>query len=441
MKALLICPGERPGVPQLADAGPLALAPLLGKSVLEYWIEHLIARGARQLLVLASDRPRQVRDFCGGGTRWGVDVDVIPESRELPVAEARAKYQADRAGWLPDGDVVVLDHLPGQPDRPLFESHAGWFAALQAWMPHAVTASRIGATQVEPGLWVGLHAQISPAAHLRAPCWIGDHAIVGPDAVIGPNAILEDRVVVERGATVCDSIVGPETFVGEMISVQKSLAAGNLLVNWANGSVLEVPDAFFLCCLDARRFAPVRSPWFARVLAFAAMLVTAPFALAWMALCIIRGEPPVHLRLGVRPQRRARRDHALRTFAYYELSCARNWLRRWPQFWNVVRGDLTWFGNRPLRPTQVLALANDFERLWLTAPAGLVSLADAQGCHDEPTDEVCAHAAFYAVNASRRLNWFIFKRTLLQVAMVWPLLWGKRRDAAVAIPQLVSKEG
>jgi hypothetical protein len=442
MKTLLICPADRPAVAHLAEAGPLAIAPLLGRSVVEYWIESLVARGAREIIVLATDRPLQVRDTIGTGSRWGATVDVVPEARELTLEEARAKYQANgNAGWLPGDDIVLMDYLPGQPERPLFESYAGWVAALQAWMPHAVTPGRIGVHMAEPGVWVGLHAQIASTATVRAPCWIGEHVMVGPDAVIGPNVVLEDRTVVERGAAIENSVVGPETFVGEMISVRHSVANGNLLIDCRTGSVLEVPDAFFLCCLDARRFAAPRSSWLGRSLAFAAMLITAPFALAWMALSSLRGEPPLNLRLGVYPQPRAGRNPALRAFAYYELNCARNWLRRWPQFWSVVRGDLSWFGNRPLRPTQALALANDFERLWLTAPVGLVSLADAYGCHDEPTDDSCAHSSYYAVNASSRLNWFIFKRTLLQVAMVWPLLWKRRREPGVAIPQLLSKEG
>lgn len=440
MKSLLICPSDRPAVAHLADHAPLATAPLLGRCLLEYWIESLAARGVTAITVLASDRPLHVRAVTEAGARWGISVEVVPESRELSVEEARAKYRpAAATDWLAGDDVVLMEYLPGQKEFPLFESYAGWFAALQAWMPHAATPARIGVYMVEPGIWIGLHAQISPLARLQAPCWIGESVIVGPDAVIGPNAILDDCVIVENGAVVAHSVIGPGTFVGEMISVQNSLAHGSLVINWQNGSSLQVPDAFFLCGLDARRFAPETSSWLARLLALVAMAVTSPFALAWMALSMLRGESPLQIRLGVRPQRHAQRSAALQTFPYYELNRARTWLRRWPQFWNVVRGDLTWFGNRPLRPTQVLALANDFERLWLTAPVGLVSLADAHGCIDEPSHEVCAHASYYAVNTSRRLDWFIFTRTLLQAAMVWPVRWKRRKDPAVAIPQLIPK--
>ena len=441
MKSLLICPADRPAVGYLAENSPLALIPLLGKSLVEHWVEALAARGATHVLVLASDRPHQVRAALGDGARWGVQLDVLPESRELTVEEARDKYRpAGGPDWLPEHDVVMMDHPPGQPELPLFESYAGWFEALETWMPHAVTPARIGVREIAPGIWVGLHAQISPTAQLHAPCWIGEHVLVGPGAVIGPGAILEDRSIVESGARILKSVVGPETFVGELISVQHSLATGSTLIDWQNSSCLRVPDAFFLCSLTDRRFASHAPPLAGRVAALIAMLLSSPIAMAIMALSLVRGDNPLQLRLGVRPQRNVR-SAALQTFAYYELAGAKSWLRRWPQFWSVVRGDMAWVGNRPLRPTQALALANDFERLWLMAPIGLVSLADVHGCEDMVVDdEACAHASYYAVNASRRLDWFILRRALVRSAGVWPILRGRVKDTAVPLPQLVPKQ-
>lgn len=440
MKALLICPCDRTAVHHLAENAPLALAPVLGKSTVEYWIEALAAGGAKHLLVLAADRPNQIRAVLGDGAKWGVKLEVLPQNRELTLAEARAKFRTAGANdWLAENDAVLMDHLPGRPDLPLFESYSGWFAALIAWMPQAVTPARIGAREIHPGVWVGLHAQISATAQLHPPCWIGEHTLVGPDAVIGPGAILDDRVVIEAGARVVQSVIGPETFLGEMSLVLHSLVQGNLLLNWQSGSHLRVTDDFLLCSLEQRNFQSVTASLPARVAALAALIVSAPFALVVMAISLLRGDTPLHLRLGVRPQTKARRAPT-ETFAYYELIGARNWLRRWPQFWSVVCGDLAWFGNRPLRPTQALALSNDFERLWVATPPGLVSLADAHGCPEGLSEEACAHASFYAVNASRQLDWFILSRSFLRAAGAWPLRWVRPKPNAVALSQLASKQ-
>jgi hypothetical protein len=439
MKSLLICPADRSGVAHLADHAPLAVAPLLGKSLIEYWLEALVARGVKEVIVLASDRPHDVRAVVGDGSRWGLKLELVPQAREFTIEEAQKKYRGDGSGWAGGDDIVLMEYLPGMPEYPLFESYAGWFAALQAFLPRAVTPARIGAREIEPGVWVGLHAQVDRTAKLHAPCWIGEHVLVGAGAVIGPRAIIEDRVIVEDGAHISQSIIAPETFVGEFICVQNSLAHGSTLVNWMTGSSVTVPDAFFLCSLNDRRFSAPTSSLPGRVLALTAMIVTAPIAIATMLLSLLRGETPLVLRLGVRPQRHVR-GGALQTFAYYDLACGNNWLRRWPQFWSVVRGDLTWVGNRPLRPTQALSLANDFERLWLAAPVGLVSLADAQGCPGDLSDDACAHASYYAVNASRRLNWFVLSRAMFRAAFAWPIRWTRRRHATVPLPQLVPKQ-
>ncbi|HEY1109064.1 MAG TPA: sugar transferase, partial [Opitutaceae bacterium] len=418
MNALLLCPAYRPAVSRLAEHTPLVTTPLLGRTLVEYWMDALAARGVKRVLLLASDRPQDVRTVVGEGTRWGIHIDVLPQSRELSLDEARAKY-ATSAEFAPE-NVMLLQTLPGLPEQPLFESYAGWHQALTSYFKLAITPTRIGMHEVQPGVWVGLHAQIAPTAQLHAPCWIGEGALIGAHAVVGPKAVVENHAIVEEGARAVESIIGPETFVGEMISVQHSIAQGSMLINWQTDSCLHVPDAFFLCSLSERDFATSRGSVAGRLLAGFAMIATSPFAAIVMLLSLLRGESPMQLRLGVRPQRNIR-SAALQTFAYYELSSGSNWLKRWPQFWSVVRGDLAWVGNRPLRPTQALELANDFERLWLAAPVGLVSLADAHGCTEALNDEICAHASFYAVNASRRLDAFILSRALVRALFAIPI--------------------
>jgi hypothetical protein len=194
-----------------------------------------------------------VRAAVGSGSRWGVRLEVVSVSFEPTVAEAVATYRLrdeTPVQWLPAPlDVVLMSHLPGCPDLPLFESYAGWFAALLAWMPQAITPVRIRVSELLPGVWVGRRARLSPQAQIVAPCWIGDQVFVEPGATVGPNAIVEDRAVVERAARVAQSWVGPDTLVGQMTSVSHSLAWGSSLTNWQTDSSLRVPDPFLLCSL------------------------------------------------------------------------------------------------------------------------------------------------------------------------------------------------
>lgn len=262
MKAILICPGYRPGLKHLTEIAPLAALPLLGESLVVYWLGHLALLGAREVVICASDRPWAVREVVGSGARWGLRVHVEPEMYELTVAEARARHSGG-GDWLQaPHDVVLGDHLPGQPGRRVGESYADWYAAVQGWCDQAVTPDRTGIREVAPGVRVGWQSVIPADAVLRPPCWIGEKVRVGAGAVLGPHAVIEDRAVVSDGAEVVRSIVGPETLVGENTEVADSLATGDTLINWRDGSCLHVPDEFLLCSLREQSDS---TEWFRRV--------------------------------------------------------------------------------------------------------------------------------------------------------------------------------
>jgi NDP-sugar pyrophosphorylase family protein len=259
MKALLICPSIRPAVPLLAEAGPLAAAPVLGGSVVGHWIEHLAMLGAKEVRIIAADRADEVRAETGDGARWGVRVEVVAAKTEPSLADA-AQGTGEAARLPAPHDAVLMSHLPGTPGLPLFESYAAWYESLLAWLPRALTPTRVRVAEIRPGIWVGRRAQVSRAAELIGPCWIGDQVLVEPGAVIGPGAILEDRAVAERGARITQSWVGPDTFIGSMTAVADSLAWGDTLVNWRTDSYLRVPDPFLMCSLARPSSRPVHRP-------------------------------------------------------------------------------------------------------------------------------------------------------------------------------------
>lgn len=259
MKALLICPAERAGVAALAESAPLSNLPILGKCLVEHWLEHLAALGAKEVVVLVADRLDQVRAGVGNGARWGLRVIVQPEKSEPSLDEARAKHQSkDPSAWLPaPQDVILMDHLPGLPRLPLITNYADWFAGTRALMPHAMTPDRIGVRELKPGVWVGLNARVAAGATLIGPCWIGERVCVEAGAVIGPNTVLENEAYIARGAEVSHSIIGPKTFVGQFTEVRNSIAWGGTLINWERGSCLQVTDEFLLCSLEAKRVLPL----------------------------------------------------------------------------------------------------------------------------------------------------------------------------------------
>jgi acetyltransferase-like isoleucine patch superfamily enzyme len=213
--------------------------------------------------IIALDRTTQVRAFVGDGSRWGLNVEVIPHVGHMDSQEINALRSGQHSinDNPPPDDVVLLDHLPGFSRFRLFESYQSWFESLCAWIPNACTTDRIGRREIESGVTVGLHSRISSSAELIGPCWIGDNVFIGPDAVIGPGVILEDRAYVEAGARIERSVIGIETFVGELTLIEQSIACGSTLINWKTRSCLDVPDAFLLCSLGVQHAPPRTMSW------------------------------------------------------------------------------------------------------------------------------------------------------------------------------------
>src|SRR5579859_487708 len=237
MKAILICPAERSAVALLSSHAPLGNACLLGQTLLEYWLSHFSARAAESVLVLANDRPEKAAALVDSGARWGLNVRVANEMRELTPSEALLKYGAEMRSGSETAIIEVLDHFPKLSQYPLFGGYAEFYQGLEAWIPRAVTPDRVGMRQVSPGIWAGSNSRISPQAVLQAPCWVGRYSVVGPRAILGPGTIVEDGVVIDAGAEILASWIAPHTFVGRLAQVTQSIACGNQLVNWQTGSV------------------------------------------------------------------------------------------------------------------------------------------------------------------------------------------------------------
>lgn len=405
MNAVIICPAERPEVSALSESVPLVNLSIFGKPFLFHWLEHLANCGAKEIKILAADRPEQVREIVGDGARWGLRVEIIPESNELTRDEAREKYCKSDSVLDAESHLALIDHFPGFAGEKLFESYTGFFSALQFWLSQNSVQPRIGVKEIKPGVWVGMRTQVSPRAKLIAPCWIGENVLIKEDAVIGPMAILENGVVVENNATIYESWVGSETFAGSLIQVKDSLALGNLLVNLRLYSIIRISDSFLLCALGDRKYSVRSVTWLGRLAALLALALTSPFALATILKSKWQGQRLFRARRAATAQ-----SHPAHSIIYFEFANANGWWKRWPQLWNVARGEFSWIGNRPLTPIEAGKLANEFERLWLAAPIGIISQGDAEGCSDVVSDESRAHASFYAAQASWRLDGVIFFR-------------------------------
>jgi hypothetical protein len=398
MKATIICPADRPASAFLARQRPLALVPILGRSLLDLWLSELANRGATRVTILAADRPDEIRQAVGRGEAWGLSVEVLPETREPQIETVRSRFNGN--------EVLVLEGIP-PANTPIWQKPPDWFQQVQQAIPNAAP-QRVGYRELSKGIWIHVRSRVSPEARLESPCWVGQHAWVGSRARIGSGSIIEDNAYIDDGADVYSSWVGPGTYVGALTELRDSLAWGRGLYNVRSDSFVEITDAFLMGEIGSMARQPAAGRMTGRLLALLLLIATWPVPLVAL-LRREKGQPWFVKRQAVGAPTSS--ENPL-LHDYWELSGYDGLLRRWPELWSVVRGYFVWVGNRPLSREEARTLVDEFERLWLSVTPGVFSLADAEGCTDAFGDEARAHASFYAVQHSWKTDFQILRRAI-----------------------------
>ena len=101
-----------------------------------------------------------------------------------------------------------------------------------------------------------------------------------------------------------------------------------------------------------------------------------------------------------------------------------------PQFWNVLRGDMSLVGPRPIRPVFFEELAHDLPAYWqrLTVRPGLTGLAQVRRGYETSMAEKLAHD----------LEWIADRSVRLYLRTVWATGWRVLRQS---LRGLVSPSG
>ena len=98
------------------------------------------------------------------------------------------------------------------------------------------------------------------------------------------------------------------------------------------------------------------------------------------------------------------------------ITLAGRFLRRWsldelPQFWNVLKGDMSLVGPRP-EQTSIVAMYNDHHRLRLSVSPGITGPMQISGRADLTLDERVALEVEYIKDYSLMKDLIILSRTI-----------------------------
>jgi lipopolysaccharide/colanic/teichoic acid biosynthesis glycosyltransferase len=387
---------------------PLALMPILGRTLLDHTLGHLAREGFSQVVILSSDRPEMIRECVGNGATWGLKTEVVATSHEMSIEEAELQFAA-RFETRPQ--VVMMDRLPGDSPSQLWRTHYENFQLLLQSLASPTVAGSLTMREVSPGIWISTKARICSISDLKAPVWIGPHATVKAGARIGPSTIIEHGAFIDNEVHLENTWIGSHSYVGPGMNLNQSFAWGDGLLNWQNASFMEVQDSFMLQDISRRNGTGSRAAFWERLAALVLLLLASPLALFVALRSYFKGDAVFDERRVLLPPL-GRINSFSRTYRLHQLRGTTSILQRLPELWCVIRGDMALVGNRPLSAESATALRGEVGQLWLAHPAGVFSLADAEGEDPEQMPAALAHAAFFSVQRTLRLRLSILVRCL-----------------------------
>jgi len=395
----------------------------------------------------------QVLSFIPGRARFDCARDLLPRLVEAK-GEAPAGGAAGLWGYVTAGYWNPLDTFAALQEAQRVYLHSAWAAKAgeaEAAAPPAdeprVRHPSVSGLQIAPGIWAGHNLAIHPSVRLTPPVYLGDNCQVGREVELGPLAVLCANVVVDDEATVRDSVILDDTYVGRLVNVAGRVVDRTLTIDAATGASTVIVDRFLLAettpASVGAGLGRLGDAMGAAILLLVTLPVTILAGLAALLSSLAAGQVRVlarRPRLG-RPPNTASGDEAAaapRQFGMVGLATRRSnggftplgsfleraELDRLPALWNVLAGDLRLVGVQPLTQDEVSRCVEDWQRERLTYPAGFTGLWYIQAPRHADADTTAVTDAYYVATRTWRNDLRLMAQT--------PAAWIRRiraRDA------------
>ncbi len=442
------------------DDFPAALLPMGCNTFIERTLEQLSNAGIRQIDLVVSSRPEEMRQLLGNGERWGLQLrwhlakDTatpygILQSLVLEPSERILMGHADR--WIADEALLSLvqrDQVLVVASEQAGVSWAGWAsvkpdtldtvspfsneAALgrqlcgtssellvlepdqlievgsAAQLLQAQRTALVGALMDQvPATWLrtpwGAYspdAVVQDGAMIEGPVLIGPGCLVAPGARIGPLTVLTSDIVISSDSIVRNSLVLSHTYVGAGLELDETVVHAHSVQNLRLGVRTVMPASEgLLLGLQTKR--AVRTSWSARGMAALTCVAFLPWLLIDTGLRRARGLPlrwsPRTVVLGLEADGGQVRLQKLRC-ANPGARGAGRLLASYGAWLDIAAGRRSWFGARPRSQSEWYALSRDWQLLLAHTPVGCLHAPAWSEAQGESAEAGAAADVFFAVN-------------------------------------------
>ncbi|MFT5525236.1 MAG: lipopolysaccharide/colanic/teichoic acid biosynthesis glycosyltransferase [Pirellulaceae bacterium] len=366
--------------------------------------------------------------------------------------------------WLPPGDLKEFAKLSNRDElgkelmsraektnsltkvpRPLMARTLGDILETQQRVlagefPQLLRASG----QAADGIWIQRNVRLHPSVKLIPPVFINKNCQIDRNVLLGPNIVLGEGCIVDRGCTIRDSLILPESYIGEGLEIEESVVAKDVLYNVHYDVAISITDDLIMGSLADAGI----ETWLLRLASRLSAVVI--LALAWPALLITLlifkiSHPGTAVQSSSVVQLPRRGEHGrlntFRTwwFGRFSVEPAEKMANRWtmwkhffceflPGLAAVARGKQAFVGITPRTVEQMQQLPEEWRNLCYQSKAGVITEAFVQYGGNATQDELHTSEVFYAAVGSFRYDTSLLIRyfkTLLtgpQVSRTLPVI-------------------
>jgi len=356
----------------------------------------------------------EVLKMIPGHKKFDIHDQLLP--RLLDAGEKIGTYQT--AGYWNPLDSFQA-YQAGQ--RMHFSSSIGGAQDTSDQQSSILQHSPFEGTEIAKGIWIGRNTVIHPNALFAPPVVIGNHSRIGRNVEIGPEVVIGSNVVIDNGASIRESTIIDNTYVGKLVNIEQRLVNKDLIVNTSTGESTRITDDFLLGTIHQIDLSGGFKRSFDVALSLILLIGLFPLFLILGILVLLTSgrifqtvkcyndfRDPANFYNLIRFYTRKPDGKLTLLGGVFEAAE----LHRLPEFFNVLKGDMSLVGVKPLTQDEAAQIREDWQRTRFDCPTGFTGLWYIGTDQNPSLDEVFVADSYYAATRTWREDIKLMRQTV-----------------------------
>ena len=415
-----------------------ALLPVCGKPIIEHVLESIIPLSVGQVTLLVNGFAGKVRQFVGGGERWGVNInynttrgnstimDIISathrsESRPCLILDARilrafnivdaierlrSQSNYTSKSLLGDSDAGVYYFDPRNISSNLNEDES--LTTVYLTMDYCENVSSLEnyhaanldlardkpervitrGAQKHDGIFSGPGCLISASNVEDGELFAGKRCRLESSVICKGTVVLGDNVVVDRNTTIVDSVILDNTFVSEHLYIENAIVWRNTLIRVDKETSITLEDDRLLGGLSHSAFSLKLGGVVGRFMAVVVLVLSLPLWLVALVDAALGGND---FKLFKRVRYLGNAAHSNlshRQMMSVDIQTRFPRLVKLPLLLEIALGNIDWFGVSVVAPDDLIGRTESWQFMRDEYPVGLIGPAQIELDKESSIDEI-----------------------------------------------------